>query len=81
MDLGIALQHNPMYVTYSMERIACRGGYLDHVGRSRQALTAWLSWNEKDFATKMAATSVEEWLAFKEKWPQSREAKKWLMAS
>lgn len=79
VDIATTLRNNPMYVSYSIERIASRGAYLDTVGRSRKGVTSWLSWNDADFAKTLAATSLESWLDFKKGWMHSAEAKKWLM--
>lgn len=77
MDPGPALACNPMYITYSMERIASRAAYLQARGRSLQALTTWLSMPEEKFAEKMAGTTLEEWETFRDKWAKGEDAARW----
>lgn len=80
MEPGPALACNPMYITYSMERIAGRAAFLVARGRSLQALTTWLSMPEQRFAEKMAAASLPEWEAFKARWATGAEAARWVGA-
>ena len=78
MDIVPALVCNPMYVSYGVERIASRAAFLKLAGRSRVAVTSWLSATEPDFANKFAGKSVDEWIGFKYTWMNSPEAAKWL---
>ena len=78
MDVGTALATNPMYVSYSLERIASRAAFLKSCQRSLVAMTSWLSLDDAGFAEKMARRPLHEWLSFREEWLQSDDAKKLL---
>jgi hypothetical protein len=78
MDLVPALVCNPMYISYGMERIAARAAFLKLAGRSRMAVTSWLSASDVNFANRFTERSADEWLEFKLNWKETAEAAIWL---
>lgn len=51
---------HPMYLTYSLSRIASRGGFLQSQERSTNGVTAWLSATDQIFAEKFARSTTED---------------------
>ena len=80
-EIGPTLACNPMFTTYSIQRIASRAAFLKESGRSMEALTSWLSWRDVEFSERLAGKPFEEWSEFKERWTRSAAAQKWLTAN
>lgn len=59
---------HPRYLSYSMERIACRAEYLQSKQRSTNGVTGWCAASDILFAEKFARSSLSEWSAFKSAW-------------
>lgn len=55
---------HPMYLTYSLSRIASRGRFLQSRERSTNGVTAWLSANDDIFAEKFARSTTEDFGVF-----------------
>ena len=55
---------HPMYLTYSLSRIASRGRFLQSLERSTNGVTAWLSANDEIFAEKFARSTTEDFGLF-----------------
>lgn len=59
---------HPRYLSYSMERIACRAEFLQSRQRSTNGVTGWCATNDTLFAEKFARSSLSEWAEFKTAW-------------
>ena len=81
-EVGPTLATHPKFVSYSLERIACRGAFLKkHREEALHSITSWLSMKDTAFAEKRAVVPLAAWEAFREGWRQSPEAAPWLAAA
>ena len=64
---SVTLPVHPMYLTYSMPRIVSRGGFLQSRERSTNGVTAWLSCSDQAFSEKFARSTIEDFVAFRDK--------------